>query len=306
MRHQLFTVSRVYHVSVHLMHTAYRYVIGTESVCVDSHKHSQTKSRNWSSVNSLLMGVSTLQLALLAFVTAPATTWLAGTSWPRSSCGPFASSEEIARCRPAFMMGKKTTWSIGNARKKGKGGPQSARQSAAGSTATGFGSSAGPAKGFGITKEKLAKALGEMTVAEAVAYLSGPEPKRAGISDEVAAALCAQIVDAAEAAKRTLAGNPATQPAMLGPEDDSAEALRTWREYCKQALETAEEMDRNGAVGIEPPADDFMSRLQAAATDDIPLFKPRVDAPGATVSDADGAPRPVASPPQGFEWGQTL
>lgn len=265
-----------------------------------THTHSHKKSRLLSS-----MRPPTLQLALLAIVTAPATAWLAGTSWPRSSCGPFASSEEIARCRPAFMMGKKTTWSIGNARKKGKGGPQSARQTAASSTATGFGSSAGTAKGFGITKEKLAKALGEMTVAEAVEYLSGPEPKRAGISDEVAAALRTQIVDAAEAAKRTLAENPATQPAMSGPEDDSAEALRKWREYCKQALASAEEMDRNGAVGIEPPADDFMSRLQAAATDDIPLFKPRVDAPGATVSDADGAPA-AASPPQGFEWGQTL
>ena len=265
-----------------------------------THTHSHQKSRLLSS-----MRPPTLQLALLAIVTAPATAWLAGTSWPRSSCGPFASSEEIARCRPAFMMGKKTTWSIGNARKKGKGGPQSARQTAASSTATGFGSSAGTAKGFGITKEKLAKALGEMTVAEAVEYLSGPEPKRAGISDEVAAALRTQIVDAAEAAKRTLAENPATQPAMSGPEDDSAEALRKWREYCKQALASAEEMDRNGAVGIEPPADDFMSRLQAAATDDIPLFKPRVDAPGATVGDADGAPA-AASPPQGFEWGQTL
>ena len=175
------------------------------------------------------------------------------------------------------MLAKKTAWSIGNARKKGK---KSAKITAASKRGN-----AG-ARGFQVTKEKLAKALGEMSVADALTYLSGPEPRRAGISDTVVNGLKKEITDAAEAAKAEAAkdnADPASgAAAMSGPDGDSEEAMRKWREYCAEAIAAAEAVDQaasHDAEEVETPAANSPSTtppsLDAVPRGDIPLFKPR-------------------------------
>mmetsp|Transcript_62935 Transcript_62935/g.124375 ORF Transcript_62935/g.124375 Transcript_62935/m.124375 type:complete len:145 (-) Transcript_62935:81-515(-) len=129
---------------------------------------------------------------------------------------------------------------------------------------------------------RLAKAIGEMTAAEAIDYLAGPEPRKAGISVEVIEALRHEILNAVEAAKRAAAAEaergsesstaqgdetPASTPqtaTMTGPADDSAEEMRKWRAYCAQALAAAKQVGEQGSTS------------QAVSP---PLFKPRVDGP---------------------------
>ena len=154
------------------------------------------------------------------------------------------------------------------------------------------GGSGNDAKGFQVTKEKLAKALGEMTATEAIEFLAGPEPGKAGISDKVVDALRAEIVNASQAAKAKVEEAAVAAPANAptGPEDDSEEAMRKWREYCAQALADAEKVDQAEELSIEVP-----TTLAAAATssepDDVPLFKPRgQQAAKPPIADASGTP----------------
>lgn len=166
----------------------------------------------------------------------------------------------VHRSHAVVMMGKKTSWSIGTARKKEK------RQKASKPTRSQRAGTS--AKGFGITKEKLAKTLGEMSVAEAIGYLSGPEPRKAGISDVVVAALRSEILAAVVEAKRT-AAKRSSEEAIT-----DEEAIRKWREYCAQALAAAEKLDANADSGMEPAVTDATSQ-----SGDPPLFKPLTDDP---------------------------
>lgn len=191
---------------------------------------------------------------------------------------------------------------------------------------------------------RLAKALGEMTAADAIDYLAGPEPRKAGISDEVIEALRSEIVNAVAAAKRAAAKEAAAaseaeremssspDASIAGPADDSEEAMRRWREYCAQALaaaENAEQAREQGAPGESEPssvpgaavaATEGPPLFKPRASDDPPLFKPRAaapsapsvgsgDVPGSGAKDADtrgdGA-KSDATPPSGFEWGPSF
>jgi len=208
------------------------------------------------------------------------------------------------RTGSAVTMGKKTAWSIGNARKKQKKA-KAAKPTAA--TLRG----ATDVKGFGITKEKLAKALGQMTAMEAVEYLDGPEPRQAGISEKVVTALRTEILNAVEAAKKAAQetkGDAVAEeaPAMAGPEDDSGEAMRKWRTYCAEALASAEKAQ--GKSDALQPVD--LASIRPSAND-VPLFKPRsvpteaqqaqAEAKGGT---SDGTSTVTA--PNGFLWGGTF
>lgn len=51
--------------------------------------------------------------------------------------------------------------------------------------------------GFGLTKEKFAQAMADMTVGEALSYLAGPAPKNAGISDELVEQIKSALQDRA-------------------------------------------------------------------------------------------------------------
>ena len=187
------------------------------------------------------------------------------------------------------MMAKKTSWAVGHARKKAKKAKRSKPNGA---------SLRGEVKGFGITKEKLAKALGEMNVAEALEYLNGPEPRRAGISDEVVSGLKAEITSALEDAKRAAAQKQAaTKPSSEVPsdaassssslrgeqqfigaessEEASEQATREWREYCAEALAEAEKIETARGSISAPDAVTSLESLAASKADEPPLFKPR-------------------------------
>lgn len=263
-----------------------------------------------------------IRQALLALLASPAAAWVASTSVtafaPR--CSPTGHGLNIAvRSRPSVMMGKKMAWSVGNARKKAK------KAKAAKPTAAALRGDAA-AKGFGITKERLAKAIGQMTAAEALDYLAGPEPGKAGISEEVAAALRAQILIGVEAAKKAAANAKEMemaeqeQPASAsGPADGSEEAMRKWREYCAEALAAAEkaEDDSDGASKTSKPnitaqtTVDHVAQLKPPA-EDVPLFKPQIKAPAQTTLAPDAnklsteTDELVAPPPSGFTWGESL
>jgi len=262
--------------------------------------------------------------ALLALLASPAGAWVASTSVTvfAPSCSPTGHGLNIAvRSRPGVMMGKKTAWSIGTARKKAK------KAKAAKPTAAALRGDAA-ARGFGITKEKLAKEIGQMTAAEALDYLAGPEPGKAGIPDDVAAALSAQILIGVEAAKNKKAAAKAEETEMAeqeqpasasGPASDSEEAMRKWREYCAAALAAAEkaEDDSDGASQTSKPnvtaqaTVDHVAQLKPPA-EDVPLFKPRIKAPAQTTLAPDAnklsteTDKLVAPPPSGFTWGESL
>lgn len=173
-------------------------------------------------------------------------------------------------------MAKKTAWSIGNARKKAKK-PKAAKPTAAAMKGT------AAVKGFGMTKEKLAKLIGEMTAADALDFLAGPEPGKAGISEDVVEGLRTEIAHALEA-KKAAAGAEAAAAAtseaaesatgteqaplaaLAGPEDDSEEAMRKWREYCAEALAAAEKLEAADGGAFNE-------------VDEVPLFKPRSSEP---------------------------
>ena len=183
----------------------------------------------------------------------------------------------------SISMGKKTSWSIGKARQKTKKA-KVARRTAAGLKGL------TTVKGFGITKEKLAKSLGEMTAAEAIAFLSSPEPQRAGISDAVVVALRTEIINAVEAAKRTAVKEEEEEAAAeRGPAaaESSDQATRKWREYCAQALAAAEKVELADGTG------DAMPQPLFEPVDDVPLFKARGEAP---------AKPQIVKPPSPDHW----
>lgn len=241
----------------------------------------------------------------------------------RVSGGSLATCHQLTRSPPVLMMGKKT-WSIGNARKKAKKAKM-AKQTAASTK----GNSA--VQGFGITKEKLAKALGEMSAEDAIAYLSGPEPLKAGISAEVVDALRTQIVNAYEAAQRAAAkeakekkaaaeaaqradasSGEGASAAPTGPVDDSEEAMRKWRQYCAQALAAAEQAAAVQGSSVPPRTDADDVPLFKPRDDDVPLFKPKAAPPPTGASSmatdeakSDDTPS-AAPPPSGFEWGDAF
>lgn len=235
------------------------------------------------------------------------------------------------------MMGKKTSWSIGKERKKGKKSAKPTVASVKGNDS---------AKGFSTTKEKLAKALGEMSAAEAIEYLSGPEPRAAGISDTVAASLCAEIIKAvavakADAAKEATAAAKeaaaatkaaakqaavatkavAAEPASSLPEEDVSEeeAMARWRAYTAEAMAAAQKLEQQQQEPSARQEEEEEVPLFKPKPDDVPLFKPRAAAkveetappPAAPVGEdvgEDNETLPAAAPPPiggGFEWGET-
>ena len=230
-----------------------------------------------------------------------------------SSSSPALRSRSPAARSEPVVMGKKTAWSIGNARTK-----QKKAKAAKPTAATLKGGNA--IKGFGMTKEKLAKALGQMTAAEAVDYLAGPEPRQAGISAKVVAALRTEILNAVAAAKKAAVETEGelvertpseAVPAMTGPEDNSSEALRRWRAYCAEALVAAEKV-QGESDDAQQPTD--LASIKSSV-DDVPLFKPRslpTEAPQAQAetkasSDSDSSQSTVnLNVPSGYEWGGTF
>lgn len=205
------------------------------------------------SVRSLLLLTTVLlaQRADAAFLKGPAS---------------LATSARAARSTDVALLAKKTAWSIGKERKRGKKSTKVTAASTRGNT---------DAKGFQVTKEKLAKTLGEMSVADALKYLSGPEPGKAGISDSVVEGLKQEIEDAVAAAKAEAEKDDAEaasgQAAMTGPEDDSEEAMRRWRAYCAEALAAAEDVE--AGVAPAPASPPPPTSLDAVPKSDVPLFK---------------------------------
>lgn len=198
--------------------------------------------------------------------------------------GPASlATTRTARSTEVALLAKKTGWSIGKERKRGKKSTKVTAASTRGNA---------DAVGFQVTKEKLAKTLGEMSVADALKFLSGPEPGKAGISDSVIAGLKQEIEEAvaaakaeankeaAEAAEAAASGQAAP---MTGPEDDSEEALRRWRAYCAEALAAAEEAEQAGVrapapsptATPPPPPSSSLDAVVARTSSDVPLFKPR-------------------------------
>ena len=155
-----------------------------------------------------------------------------------------------------------------------------------------------------------------MTAAEAIDYLAGPEPGKAGISNTVVEALRTEILNAVQAAKVAKAkedeGAAAEQSGastgMSGPEDDSEEAMRKWREYCAQAMAAAEKIDQGGDGAGEAAMPPLSTAAATPESSDPPLFKPRADPPAEAKAPAagSGATSDAAPPPSGFDWGETF